>query len=120
MNPEQLWETTMNPSSRKLVQVTIEDAAEAERCVTILMGDKVEPRREYISEYANFNQRRRFRTPVGRRELRHGGKKKDDTIDRQRDQIVQKSMEDVMHDSHDALLRSTSSWSAPCPAWRTA
>ena len=55
MNPEQLWETTMNPNGRKMVQVTIEDRAEAERRVTVLMGDKVEPRREYIQEYANFN-----------------------------------------------------------------
>ena len=56
MNPEQLWATTMNPSQRKLMQVTIEDAAEAERLVTILMGDKVDPRRAYISQYANFNR----------------------------------------------------------------
>ncbi len=56
MNPEQLWETTMNPENRKLLQVGIEDAAEAERIVTVLMGDKVEPRREYISEHANFNR----------------------------------------------------------------
>ena len=55
MNPEQLWETTMNPNGRKMMQVTIEDLAEAERRVTVLMGDKVEPRREYIQEYANFN-----------------------------------------------------------------
>ena len=55
MNPDQLWETTMNPNGRKMVQVTIEDLAEAERRVTVLMGDKVEPRREYIQEYANFN-----------------------------------------------------------------
>ena len=55
MNPEQLWDTTMNPNGRKMVQVTIEDLAEAERRVTVLMGDKVEPRREYIQEYANFN-----------------------------------------------------------------
>ena len=41
MNPEQLWETTMNPEGRRLVQVTIEDFAEVERRVTILMGDKV-------------------------------------------------------------------------------
>ena len=55
MNPEQLWETTMNPNGRKMVQVTIDDLTEAERRVTVLMGDKVEPRREYIQEYANFN-----------------------------------------------------------------
>ena len=56
MNPEQLWETTMNPDGRRLMQVSIEDFTEVERRVTILMGDKVEPRREYISQYANFNK----------------------------------------------------------------
>ena len=56
MNPEQLWATTMDPAARKLLQVTIEDAAQVERRVTVLMGDKVEPRREYISQYANFSR----------------------------------------------------------------
>ena len=56
MNPDQLWHTTMDPASRKLTQVTIEDGAESERLITILMGDKVEPRREYISQHANFNK----------------------------------------------------------------
>ncbi len=56
MNPEQLWSTTMDPACRKLLQVTIEDAAQVEKRVTVLMGDKVEPRREYISQYANFNR----------------------------------------------------------------
>ncbi len=60
MNPEQLWETTMNPDGRKLMQVGIEDFVEVERRVTILMGDKVEPRREYISLYANFNKEDNF------------------------------------------------------------
>ncbi len=60
MNPEQLWETTMNPDGRKLMQVGIEDFVEVERRVTILMGDKVEPRREYISAYANFNKEDNF------------------------------------------------------------
>ena len=60
MNPEQLWETTMNPDGRKLMQVGIEDFVEVERRVTILMGDKVEPRREYISQYANFNTEDNF------------------------------------------------------------
>ena len=60
MNPEQLWETTMNPEHRKLVQVTLEDAPEAERLVTVLMGDKVDPRREYISLHANFNREDKF------------------------------------------------------------
>ncbi|NCB30964.1 MAG: DNA topoisomerase IV subunit B, partial [Clostridia bacterium] len=56
MNPEQLWETTMNPENRSLIRVSIDDAAEVEHLVTILMGDKVAPRKEYISEYANFNK----------------------------------------------------------------
>ena len=60
MNPEQLWETTMNPQNRKMMQVSIEDATEAERMVTILMGDKVEPRRAYIQQYANFNKQDAF------------------------------------------------------------
>ena len=60
MNPEQLWETTMDPNERKLMRVSIEDAAQAERLVTILMGDKVEPRREYISQHANFNREDSF------------------------------------------------------------
>ena len=60
MNPEQLWETTMNPNGRKLMQVLIEDNTEAERMVTVLMGDKVEPRKEYIFQYADFNKQDDF------------------------------------------------------------
>ena len=56
MDPAQLWETTMNPVNRQLMQVTLEDVAEAERLVTLLMGDKVEPRRDYITTYADFNK----------------------------------------------------------------
>ena len=50
----------MDPSQRKLLQVTIDDAAQADRLITILMGDKVEPRRQYISQHANFNREDRF------------------------------------------------------------
>ena len=56
MNAEQLWETTMDPKNRALMQVSIEDAAEAEKLVSVLMGDAVELRREYIIEHADFNK----------------------------------------------------------------
>ena len=52
MDPEQLWETTMEPETRTLLRVNIDDAAEAERVVSELMGDQVEPRKEFIQKHA--------------------------------------------------------------------
>lgn len=60
MNPEQLWETTMDPKKRNLIQVTIEDAAEAEKMITTLMGDNIEARKQYISMHADFDRKDNF------------------------------------------------------------
>lgn len=54
MNPDQLWDTTMNPETRKLIQVSLEDMAHSEKLVTVLMGDKVPPRREWIETHVTF------------------------------------------------------------------
>ena len=54
MDAQQLWETTMDPAARKMIRITIEDAALAEKAFSDLMGDEVEPRRKYIEEHAKF------------------------------------------------------------------
>ena len=52
MNPKQLWETTMDPDTRILKKITIEDAIDADKTLTILMGEEVAPRRKFIKEHA--------------------------------------------------------------------
>lgn len=64
MDPEQLWDTTMNPATRSLMRVTVEDAAEAEKLITVLMGDQIEERKRYIQEHANFNKEDSFMKEV--------------------------------------------------------
>lgn len=56
MNADQLWETTMDPKTRKLCKVTLDDAAVAEKLISTLMGDDIDSRKEYISKHANFNK----------------------------------------------------------------
>ncbi len=60
MNPEELWETTLNPENRVLLRVEVQDRLEADNLVTKLMGDDANPRREYINEFADFNKKDNF------------------------------------------------------------
>jgi len=61
MNADQLWETTMNPETRSLIKVNIIDPALAEKRVSVLMGDKVEPRKEWINENVEFTMEDNYR-----------------------------------------------------------
>ena len=56
MSAEQLWDTTMNPATRNLIQVTLEDVAQAAQMIEMLMGDKVEGRKQFLNENADFNK----------------------------------------------------------------
>ena len=72
MSAEQLWETTMNPASRNLMQVTIEDAAKAERMITTLMGDKSGRQKGISRKYANFNKKDTFMDKIEKKEGANG------------------------------------------------
>ena len=73
MSAEQLWETTMNPATRNLTQVTVEDAAKAEKMITTLMGDKVDGRKEFLAKYANFNKRDTFMDKIYKTNKKESG-----------------------------------------------
>ena len=73
MSAEQLWDTTMNPATRNLIQVTIEDSAAATEVIEMLMGDKVEGRKQFLSEKANFNKVDGFIEKVNFKQEERGG-----------------------------------------------
>jgi DNA gyrase/topoisomerase IV subunit B len=64
MNPEQLWETTMNPKTRLLMRVTLEDAAKTEELISTLLGDALQERKAYIQKYADFDKKDDFMDKV--------------------------------------------------------
>ncbi|MBO5926980.1 MAG: DNA gyrase subunit B [Clostridia bacterium] len=64
MNPTQLWDTTLNPETRRLMKVTIEEATRAEKLITALMGNDIEERKKYIQKHANFNKTDEFEIKV--------------------------------------------------------
>ena len=65
MNDDQLWETTLNPKTRTLTRVTVEDAAEADEIISLLMGNNADRRKEFINENANFNKVDSFQAKLG-------------------------------------------------------
>ena len=65
MNAEQLWETTMNPKTRTLVKVTMEDAKEADKIINTFLNDDSQIRKDYIFKYANFNKQDEFALKYG-------------------------------------------------------
>ena len=73
MNADQLWDTTMNPKSRKLCRVSIDDAAEAEMLISTLMGDNIEARKDYISKHANFNKTESIAAKTVKAKVTHTG-----------------------------------------------
>ena len=65
MNPSQLWETTLNPKTRTLLRVTVDDAVEADLMISTLMGENIAARKEFIFEHADFNKEDYFASKYG-------------------------------------------------------